>query len=315
MYVLGIDIGGTKCAVISAEWDGEHVTLLKKEACSTDHTVSGEKMLARLFEMADGILEKRPDAVGISCGGPLDSTRGVIMSPPNLPTWDNVEAVRLAEEHFGAPARLENDANACAVAEWKFGAGRGCNNLVFLTFGTGLGAGLILNGALYVGTNGNAGEAGHVRLEGAGPVGYGKPGSFEGFCSGGGIAKLGYEMAQEATKRGIRPLFFEDGMKKENVNARSIAEAALAGDATAREVYRISGKYLGKGLSILIDILNPERIIIGSIFARSRDLLWKTAEDEIKKEALAESVKCCRVVAAELGESIGDYAAVATALL
>ena len=104
-------------------------------------------------------------------------------------------------------------------------------------------------------------------------------------------------------------------MKKENVNARSIAEAALAGDATAREVYRISGKYLGKGLSILIDILNPERIIIGSIFARSRDLLWKTAEDEIKKEALAESVKCCRVVAAELGESIGDYAAVATALL
>lgn len=315
MYVLGIDIGGTKCAVISAKWDGENVTLLKKEACKTNHTLSGEEMLARLFEMADGILDRVPDAVGISCGGPLDSARGVIMSPPNLPTWDNVEVVRLAEEHFGAPARLQNDANACAVAEWKFGAGRGCNNLVFLTFGTGLGAGLILNGALYDGTNGNAGEAGHIRLADNGPVGYGKSGSFEGFCSGGGIAKLGYEMAQEATKRGIRPSFFEDGIKKEDVSARSIAEAALAGDATAREVYRISGKYLGKGLSILIDILNPERIIIGSIFARCRELLWDAAEAEIKKEALAESAKCCRVVAAELGEGIGDYAAVATALL
>ena len=196
MYVLGIDIGGTKCAVISAKWDGENVTILKKEACKTNHTLSGEEMLARLFEMADGILDRVPDAVGISCGGPLDSARGVIMSPPNLPTWDNVEVVRLAEEHFGAPARLQNDANACAVAEWKFGAGRGCNNLVFLTFGTGLGAGLILNGALYDGTNGNAGEAGHVRLADNGPVGYGKSGSFEGFCSGGGIAKLGYEMAE-----------------------------------------------------------------------------------------------------------------------
>lgn len=315
MYLLGIDIGGTKCAVITAEWKDEQITLLKKDRCATDHTVNGEEMLERLFKMADGILERKPDAVGISCGGPLDSVRGVIMSPPNLPKWNNVEAVRLAEEHFDAPVRLQNDANACAVAEWKFGAGRGCRNIVFLTFGTGLGAGLILNGALYDGTNGNAGEVGHVRLANDGPTGYGKVGSFEGFCSGGGIARLGYKMATEAAKSGIRPSYFKDGMKKEDVSAKSIAEAATNGDATAIEVYRTSGRYLGAGLAMLIDILNPECIIIGSIFARSRDLLWDSAKTEIEAEALTESAGCCQVVPAELGEHIGDYAAVATALL
>lgn len=315
MYILGIDIGGTKCAVVSAEWKDGQITLLKKEKCATDHAVSAENMLDRLFKMADGILEGKPDAVGISCGGPLDSTRGVIMSPPNLPGWDNVEVVRLAEEHFGASVKLQNDANACAVAEWKFGAGRGCKNIVFLTFGTGLGAGLILNGALYEGSNGNAGEVGHVRLASDGPVGYGKVGSFEGFCSGGGIAQLGYKMALEAVKNGVRPSYFEDGMKKEDVSARSIAEAAANGDATATEVYRTSGRYLGIGLSMLIDILNPERIIIGSIFARSHSLLWNAAKAEIEAEALSEAVRCCQVVPAELGEQIGDYAAVATALL
>ena len=315
MYILGIDIGGTKCAVISAEWKNEQITILKKDKCVTDHSIGAIQMLDLIFKMADGILERTPDAIGISCGGPLDSARGVIMSPPNLPGWDNIEIVKLAEEHFNAPTKLQNDANACAVAEWKFGAGRGYKNIVFLTFGTGLGAGLILNGALYSGTNGNAGEVGHLRLAPDGPVGYGKIGSFEGFCSGGGIAQLGYSMAIESKKSGIHPSYFEDGMSKEDISARSISEAALSGDATAIEVYRTSGRYLGRGLSILIDILNPERIIIGSIFSRCQSLLWDAAKSEIEAEALTNAVSCCRVVTSELGESIGDYAAVATALL
>ena len=105
-------------------------------------------MLERLFALADGILDGKPDAVGISCGGPLDSAHGVILGPPNLPGWDDVPVTALAARHFGAPAHLQNDANACAVAEWKFGAGRGTRNMIFLTFGTGLGAGLILDGQL-----------------------------------------------------------------------------------------------------------------------------------------------------------------------
>lgn len=213
------------------------------------------------------------------------------------------------------PALLQNDANACAVAEWKFGAGMGADNMVFLTFGTGLGAGLILNGRLYTGTNDNAGEAGHIRLERFGPVGYGKAGSFEGFCSGGGIAKLGCSMALEALQSGRQPAYFKKAMNESDVTAKAIAEAADAGDETAINVYRVCGEHLGAGLSVLIDILNPEKIVIGSVFARSEHLLRKYAEEVIANEALPQAAKCCKIVPAELGEKIGDYAAIATALL
>lgn len=314
MYVLGFDIGGTKCAVITAEVSGGDIRLLKKEKCPTDLSVSPEKMIEKLVLMADGILERDPDAIGISCGGPLDSKKGIIMSPPNLTGWDNVAIVDIIEAHYSVRPKLQNDANACALAEWRFGAGRGCENMVFLTFGTGLGAGLILGGRLYEGTNGNAGEVGHIRLAPQGPVGFGKKGSFEGFCSGGGIAQLGFSMAQDARSNGKEPLYFKDGASQKDVSAASVANAARTGDETAREVYRESGRYLGRGLSVLIDILNPERIVIGSIFARSGDLLWEDAKREIEKEALGVSAACCGVVPAALGENIGDYAAIATAL-
>lgn len=313
MKLLGLDIGGTKCAAVTANWDGERLQILKKEKCPTDHSVSPEAMLERLFALADGILDGKSDAVGISCGGPLDSAHGVILGPPNLPGWDDVPVTALAARHFGAPARLQNDANACAVAEWKFGAGRGTRNMIFLTFGTGLGAGLILDGQLYSGTNDNAGECGHLRLERFGPVGYGKQGSFEGFCSGGGLAQLGCAMARERVQRGVCPAYYQNG--EAGVTAKSIADAARAGDETALEVYRVCGEYLGRGLAVLIDLLNPQRIVLGSIFARSGDLLRESMERSLRGEALAASAACCQIVAAELGESIGDYAALATALL
>ena len=313
MKLLGLDIGGTKCAAVTANWDGERLQILKKEKCPTDHSVSPEAMLERLFALADGILDGKSDAVGISCGGPLDSAHGVILGPPNLPGWDDVPVTALAARHFGAPARLQNDANACAVAEWKFGAGRGTRNMIFLTFGTGLGAGLILDGQLYSGTNDNAGECGHLRLERFGPVGYGKQGSFEGFCSGGGLAQLGCAMARERVQRGVCPAYYQNG--EAGVTAKSIADAARAGDETALEVYRVCGEYLGRGLAVLIDLLNPQRIVLGSIFARSGDLLRESMEQSLRAEALAASAACCQIVAAELGESIGDYAALATALL
>lgn len=315
MKILGFDIGGTKCAVITAEWDGENITLLKKEKCTTEKGVAPQKIIDKLIDIADGILDGKPDAIGISCGGPLDSKKGIIMSPPNLPGWDNVKIVKQIENHFGVKTFLQNDANACAVAEWKFGAGKGYDNLVFMTFGTGLGAGLILNGQLYTGANDNAGELGHIRLEKFGPVGYGKSGSFEGFCSGGGIAQLGYIKALEKVQAGEYPYYFKKGMTAADITAKSVADAALLGDETAIDVYRVCGEYLGKGLSVVIDLLNPEVIVIGSIFARSKSLLWEYAKNEIDKEALSLSAGACRIVPAALGEEIGDYAAIATALL
>jgi len=292
MYLLGFDIGGTKCAYVLAEWDGNEIKLLKKEKCPTFLELAPEKMIEKLMKMADASLERTPDAIGISCGGPLDSKKGIIMSPPNLPGWDNVEIVKIVESHYGVKASLQNDANACALAEWRFGAGRGCENVIFLTFGTGLGAGLILYGKLYEGTNGNAGEVGHIRLEESGPVGFGKAGSFEGFCSGGGIAQLGYDMAIESLERGESVAYFSEGMTKKEVTAASVAEAARNGDRTALEVYRVSGEKLGRGLSILIDTLNPQRIVIGSIFARSGELLLDAMKKEIENEALGISSVC-----------------------
>ncbi len=311
MYILGFDIGGTKCAVLTARVEGDKVELLKKEKLPTDTSIASEKMIDKLMTLADGILEGVPDSIGISCGGPLDSGKGVILSPPNLPGWDEVPIVEIIKKRFNAPTHLQNDANACAVAEWKFGAGKGCRNMVFMTFGTGLGAGLILDGKLYEGTNGNAGEVGHVRLADDGPVGFGKAGSFEGFCSGGGISKLGLRLALLKGECA----YFKNGMKEEEVTAKSIADAAREGDPTALEVFRISGRRLGEGLSILIDLLNPERIVIGSVFARCHDLLWDEAKAVIEREALSGSASCCRVVPASLGEEIGDFGAVATALL
>lgn len=315
MYILGFDIGGTKCAVTTAQWDGENIQLLEKAACPTDLSVKPEQMIEKLTQLADNILTARPDAIGVSCGGPLDSQAGIILGPPNLPGWDNVAIVAQLERHYGIPVKLQNDANACAVAEWKFGAGKGCRNMVFLTFGTGLGAGLILNDQLYSGTNDNAGEVGHIRLAPSGPVGYGKAGSFEGFCSGGGLSQLGYLLAMEKVKKGLCPKYFQVGMSQREVTAKAIAEAAYAGDETAIEVYRLCGEHLGKGLSVIIDILNPERIILGSIFARCSDLIQPTMAKVIAAEALSPAAACCRILPAALGENIGDYAAIATAIL
>ena len=251
-------------------------------------------------------------AIGISCGGPLDSKKGVILSPPNLPGWDSIEIVKIFQDRFGIPTAIQNDANACALAEWKFGAGIGTQNMVFLTFGTGLGAGLILNGSLYAGTNDNAGEVGHIRLNEYGPVGYGKSGSFEGFCSGGGIRQLAINKAKERLQMGQEVDWCPDG-DVEQINARVVAEAAYKGDKLALDIYRESALQLGRGLAFLLDILNPEKIVIGSIYTRCEDLMAPYVSEVLQREALPLANAVCQVVPAVLGESIGDYAALSVA--
>jgi glucokinase len=233
------------------------------------------------------------------------------MSPPNLVGWDNIHIKEILEKELGIPCAVRNDANACAMAEWYFGAGTGTKNMIFMTFGTGLGAGLILNGKLYSGTNGNAGEVGHIRLSAFGPSGFGKCGSFEGFCSGSGIKELGRSLAREAIQRGETVSWAENGI--DNIEVADIADAARKGDEIALEVFNISATKLGEGLSILIDILNPEKIIIGSVFARCHDLFAPIIDKIINKEALGISAKVCEVVPAALGEKIGDMAALAVA--
>ena len=148
--ILGFDIGGTKCAVIKAKADGENIELLDKRKIPTRLDIPPEEMIKSLISLANEMLDgEKAEKIGISCGGPLNSVTGTIEGPPNLPGWDNVRITDILKKHYKAPAKLMNDADACAVAEWKFGAGKGTQNMIFLTFGTGLGAGLILNGKLY----------------------------------------------------------------------------------------------------------------------------------------------------------------------
>jgi len=176
----GLDIGGTKTAFIRGDGEGH---ILSRQEMTTRSAENWEALLLALLPKVG-----QPQAIGVSCGNPLDSEKGLIISPPNLPGWDNVPITAWLSERYHAPAYLENDANACALAERRFGAGKGCRNMIFLTFGTGFGAGLILDGRLYRGTNVMAGEIGHVRYAQGGPEGYGKAGSYEGFCSGGGTS-------------------------------------------------------------------------------------------------------------------------------
>lgn len=313
-YIIGLDIGGTKCAVTVGSAENSNIKVLKKQGFATCEVKNAEEFFEKVFYIIDGFkLEYSFDAIGISCGGPLDEIKGIIICPPHLLFLHGVEISKILTDRYSVPAYLRNDANACALAEWLYGAGIGTKNMAFLTFGTGLGAGLILDGRLYSGTNGNAGEIGHIRLSSFGPSGYGKSGSFEGFCSGKGLAQLGYTMGLEAVQKGIMPQYFANGVTAD-VSAKDIAIAADNGDKTAIEVYATCGRYLGIGLSVLIDIINPERIVIGSIYQRSESLLAKYMNEAIKKEALDVSAECCEIVPAKLKNDIGDIAALSVAV-
>lgn len=302
MNVIGIDIGGTKCAVSRLTEDGRVVELERFQ------TQGRELTLQTLVERVAAIGPGRNPHFGISCGGPLDAERGVVLAPPNLPDWHEVRINALLTEKFGGRAVLMNDANASALAEWRFGAGRGCRHMIFLTAGTGMGAGLILNGCLYEGAGGDAGEVGHIRLSPTGPVGYGKNGSFEGYCSGGGIARLIGWLVREG--RIPSAPWLDEG----RLTAHRIALAAAEGDSTALLTLQEAGRRLGQGLAILVDILNPERIVIGGIFPRCREFLWPSLWASLEEEGLPRSVAGCRIVPAELGETIGSHGAIAAAL-
>jgi len=318
--VIGIDLGGTKCTVILGQIDenGKPLVVEKKVNQTKDYS-NPNQMIDRLQQEMENLLEshlidlKTVSSIGISCGGPLDSIQGVILSPPNLPGWDEIPIVKIFNEKYGIPTAIQNDANACALAEWKFGAGRGTKNMIFLTFGTGLGAGLILDGKLYSGTNDNAGEVGHIRLDNFGPVGYGKAGSFEGFCSGSGIAQLASLKAIEKLQMGDKVTWCESMSKLRTITAQQVAEAANEGDKLALEIFDTCGTYLGKGLSMLIDILNPECIVIGSIFVRSGHLIIPALEKTLMVESLPLARKVCRILPAELDEQIGDMASLSVA--
>ena len=188
--------------------------------------------------------------------------------------------------------------------------------MVFLTFGTGLGAGLILDGRLYCGASDMAGEVGHIRLAEDGPVGYGKPGSAEGFCSGGGIARSCVLAVGRALSQGENPEIYRAvNGDLTQITAYLVAKLAKEGDPFCREIYAACGRKLGMLLSMLMDIVNPEVIVLGGVFMRSQELIRPAMEEVIAREALPHAARVCRILPAGLSEGIGDYAALSVACL
>ena len=315
--LIGIDIGGTKCAVSLARVN-KGIEILDKYRFASNAQEGKDRMLGRIIDGVKVILNQNAltssdiEAIGVSCGGPLDSKTGRVMSPPNLPGWDDVPLTDILQSQFHVPCFLQNDANACALVEWKIGAGRGINDMIFLTMGTGMGAGIISGGRLLTGVCDLAGEVGHIRLTETGPEGYGKAGSFEGWCSGGGIENYINEWTSRALSTGKVPKWIMDGHTA--IDARILNDYASANDPDALKLFDDIGERLGCALSILTDILNPEKIVIGSVFQRAEKFIRPAMEKALKKEALPLAHQAVTVVPAETKEQIGDYAAIMTAL-
>lgn len=311
----GVDIGGTKTAVvISAELP---ITLSRVEfptmpSMGPTYAIDLIRKAIRESLASLGMEPEALTAIGVSCGGPLDRVSGVIQTPPNLPTWNDIPLKDILTQEFGVPCQVENDANAGAVAEHRYGAGKGTKNMVFLTMGTGLGSGIIVEGRLYRGASEMGGEIGHVRLTRSGPIGYNKAGSAEGWASGGGMVQVASSVLAASQKRGETSRLTRAGNNTQ-VTARDIAELAQQGDVVAKRIIEITGTRLGQTLAILIDILNPERIVIGGLAVRLGESLLGPARKAVKRESLAQAAAACQILPAELGERIGDVAALCVA--
>jgi glucokinase len=304
--IAAIDIGGTKIALGLAPLDAQPLpfrrfpTRVERGARAIVEEATGE--LERMAEEAGA----RIVAVGIGCGGPLDRRRGLILSPPNLPGWDEFPIVRLVQERLDVPVLLDNDANASALAEHEHGAGRGLRDLVYITISTGIGGGLIIRDQLVHGVGDGAGEVGHmiVQPDGA-PCGCGARGCLEALCSGTSIARR----ALERLARDEQPSTLRRAGDAGQVTAHSVAEAARAGDALACEVWDETIRYLALGLSNIIAALAPEAVILGGGVSAAGDQLLVPLRERVRESVRIMPVERVQILQASLGGDSGIYGA------
>jgi glucokinase len=305
--ILGLDIGGTKTAVVEGD---ENAFIYQRRELPTEAAQPFDKTFPALADTIELTLAEAEwagrvvRALSVSVGGPLQIEAGRLLNPPHLPGWHGVRLRRrLAERFHPLPVYVEHDGNAGALAEFRFGVGRGRPNLrhlIFLTFGTGLGAGIIVNGQVLHGATDTAGEVGHFRLAQCGPWGYGKAGSWEGFASGAGLVQLASFRYPERWTA--------------DAPIRSLVDAMLAGDPDALAVATEAGIWMGRGMALLIDAFNPEVIALGSLAVILGERVLGPARQAIAAEALPQAAAACELLPASLGTSIGDVAALMAAL-
>ena len=301
--MLGFDIGGTKCAVVLGTIAGDVIGRVEVQTCDPGSTID------RLIEGGQALVgDQTVVACGVSCGSPLSRAEGLILSPPNMKQWVRVPIVSRIREQFHVPVNIENDADAGALAEWRWGLNREVDDVVYLTCGTGQGSGLVLGGRLHRGVNNLAGEIGHVRLAAIGPVGCNKAGSVEGFTSGRALGEIAKLRLGEP-----HPTSLLDSIPIDSVTGKDVGEAALAGDTFAQSVVCEVGGYLGQACAIIVDLLNPGRISLGSLAVRLGDLIVEPVRAVVDREAMGPSAASCVIDAAALGDRVQDLAALAVA--
>jgi len=316
-YVVGIDIGGTKLATVVADKTGHILGKVRKPT----HSEKGpEYAIGLLFDMVRevvnqvGVEQTSISAIGVSCGGPLDTKTGIVYSPPNLPGWDALPLKALLESEFQVPVIIENDANASALAEFRFGGGRGYSAVLYMTMSTGIGGGIVIDGQVYHGANDSAGEVGHQILLPNGPrCGCGKRGCLEALCSGPAIARRAQAAIRKQRKGGKSPtalLTLADG-QIEAVKSEHVLAAARTGDALALELVQETAYYMGWGIANLVNILNPDIVLLGTIAVAAGDLLLDPIRETVSKFAMTRPAEAVNIAPAELGDALGDLAAVA----
>lgn len=305
--IIGLDIGGTKIACVEGGFDGQIHRRREIPTCAIrpfDRTFPAVMDLVKEQLAGARSAKRHVAALSVAVGGPLRIRDGFLLNPPHLPGWHNVDLKkRLLEEFPALPVHVEHDGNAGALAEFRFGAGRsrrGLRHLIFLTFGTGLGAGLILNGKILHGASDTAGEVGHWRLASDGPEGFGKRGSWEAFASGAGLVQLASFMFPRRWHA--------------DTAIRDLVETMLADDDDALTVAAEAGRRMGEGLALLVDALNPQLIVLGSLGVVLGERVLKSARQVLAREALPQAVAACDIVPAALGTRIGDVASLMAAL-
>jgi glucokinase len=311
--VLAVDIGGTKMLTVLFAAGGK---MLVKDTSPTLVQEGKDAVIERLCSTIDRILKKnciepsRMAGIGIACAGGIDTGRGIVVTAsPNLPGWTDVPLADIIRERFNVCTWLINDASAAALGEHRFGAGKGVNNLVLLTLGTGIGGGIIADGKLYLGALGAAGELGHMTIDAEGPdCGCGNKGCLEVLASGTALARD----AVRRIRRGQKSVLTEmAGGKMENITAEMVGMAARNGDALAEEAVSRVGYYLGVGLVNIVNIFNPEMIVLGGGMAELGNLIIEPGKWMVMERAFSISSRGVRIVTAKLNNQAGVYGAAA----
>lgn len=288
--LLGLDIGGTKIGLSVGTLGGQ---VLASDRLAFDHQARPEALLQDCLSRLDRLRAGRGNvlALGAACPGPIDYAQGRFINPPNNPSLHGFALRDWMAANMSWPSVMMNDANAAAYAEWLWGAARGSQTAVFLTFSTGMGSGLIIDGRLYEGPSGLAGEIGRMKLSPGddGPVGFGRRGSVEGYCSGPGMAQLAVSEAIICTQTGEASVLRQLYADTKAITPEQLCEAARAGDAAARRVTMRVAEELGRLMAIMTDILNPQVFVLGTIGTAFPELFIPVATKTLRAMAIPEA--------------------------